>query len=292
MFQTDLLQDKVILVTGGGTGLGRAMGERFLELGAKVAICGRRLEVAEQAAAEMALSTSGETFATRCDVRHPDQVEAMMDAVIARFGRIDVLVNNAAGNFISPTERLSPRAVDAVLGIVLHGTFYCTLALGKRWLEHGQSGTMLNIVTTYAWTGSGYVVPSAAAKAGVLALTRSLAVEWGPRGIRQVAIAPGPFPTEGAWTRLMPRQDMQEQLLQTNPLRRVGQMGELTNLAAYLISDAAGYINGEVVTIDGGEWIGGAGEFNQLSSLTSEEWDEISALTRGKKEGGEGSNAH
>ncbi len=279
MFQADLLQDKVILVTGGGTGLGRAMGERFLELGAKLAICGRRQEV-------------GETFATRCDVRHADQVEAMMDAVITRFGRIDVLVNNAAGNFISPTQRLSTRAIDAVLGIVLHGTFYCTLALGKRWLEQGQSGTMLNIVTTYAWTGSGYVVPSAAAKAGVLALTRSLAVEWGPNSIRQVAIAPGPFPTEGAWTRLMPRPEMQEQFLHTNPLRRVGQMAELTNLAAYLISDAAGYINGEVVTIDGGEWIGGAGEFNKLSKLTSQEWDEVAALTRGKKEGGEGPNAN
>jgi len=216
----------------------------------------------------------------------------MMDAVIERFGRIDVLVNNAAGNFISPTERLSTRAVDAVLGIVLHGTFYCTLALGKRWLEQGQSGTMLNIVTTYAWTGSGYVVPSAAAKAGVLALTRSLAVEWGPKGIRQVAIAPGLFPTEGAWTRLMPRPEMQEQFLHANPLRRVGQMAELTNLAAYLISDDAGYINGEVVTIDGGEWIGGAGEFNKLSELTSQEWDEIGALTRGKKEGGEGPNAN
>jgi NAD(P)-dependent dehydrogenase (short-subunit alcohol dehydrogenase family) len=292
MFQADLLQDKVILVTGGGTGLGRAMGERFLELGAKLAICGRRQEVAEQAATDMARRSGGETFATRCDVRQADQVEAMMNAVIERFGRIDVLVNNAAGNFISPTERLSTRAVDAVLGIVLHGTFYCTLALGKRWLEQGQSGTMLNIVTTYAWTGSGYVVPSAAAKAGVLALTRSLAVEWGPHDIRQVAIAPGPFPTEGAWTRLMPRQDIQEQLLHTNPLRRVGQMAELTNLAAYLISDAAGYINGEVVTIDGGEWIGGAGEFNKLSELTSQEWDEIAALTRGKKEGGEGPNAN
>jgi NAD(P)-dependent dehydrogenase (short-subunit alcohol dehydrogenase family) len=292
MFQADLLQDKVILVTGGGTGLGRAMGERFLELGAKLAICGRRQEVAEQAATDMARRSGGETFATRCDVRQADQVEAMMNAVIERFGRIDVLVNNAAGNFISPTERLSTRAVDAVLGIVLHGTFYCTLALGKRWLEQGQSGTMLNIVTTYAWTGSGYVVPSAAAKAGVLALTRSLAVEWGPHDIRQVAIAPGPFPTEGAWTRLMPRQDIQEQLLHTNPLRRVGQMAELTNLAAYLISDAAGYINGEVVTIDGGEWIGGAGEFNKLSELTSQEWDEIAALTRGKKEGGEGPDAN
>src|SRR5713101_3253039 len=292
VFQTDLLKDKVILVTGGGTGLGRAMGERFLELGAKLAICGRRQEGADQAAADMARTTGGETFATRCDVRHADQVEAMMDAVIERFGRVDVLVNNAAGNFISPTERLSTRAVDAVLGIVLHGTFYCTLALGKRWLEQGQSGTMLNIVTTYAWTGSGYVVPSAAAKAGVLALTRSLAVEWGPHGIRQVAIAPGPFPTEGAWTRLMPKPGIQEQLLHTNPLRRVGQMTELTNLAAYLISDAAGYINGEVVTIDGGEWIGGAGEFNKLSTITSEEWDEIAALTKGKKEGGDGHNAN
>lgn len=290
MFQADLLQDKVILVTGGGTGLGRAMGERFLELGAKLAICGRRQEIAEQAAADMARRSGGETFATRCDVRQADQVEAMMNAVIERFGRINVLVNNAAGNFISPTERLSTRAVDAVLGIVLHGTFYCTLALGKRWLEQGQSGTMLNIVTTYAWTGSGYVVPSAAAKAGVLALTRSLAVEWGPHGIRQVAIAPGPFPTEGAWTRLMPRPEMQEQFLHANPLRRVGQMAELTNLAAYLISDAAGYINGEVVTIDGGEWIGGAGEFNKLSELTSQEWDEIAALTKGKKEAGEGPN--
>jgi NAD(P)-dependent dehydrogenase (short-subunit alcohol dehydrogenase family) len=179
-----------------------------------------------------------------------------------------------------------------VLGIVLHGAFYCTLALGKRWLEQGQSGTMLNIVTTYAWTGSGYVVPSAAAKAGVLALTRSLAVEWGPYWIRQVAIAPGPFPTEGAWTHLMPTPAIQEQFLHTNPLRRVGQMAELTNLAAYLISDGAGYINGEVVTIDGGEWIGGAGEFNKLSELTSQEWDEIVALTKGKKEGGEVPNAN
>ena len=292
MFQADLLQNKVILVTGGGTGLGRAMSERFLELGASLAICGRRQEVVELAAADMTSRSGGETFATRCDVRHPDQVESMIDAVTHRFGRIDVLVNNAAGNFISPTERLSTRAVDAVLGIVLHGTFYCTLALGKRWLEQGQPGTMLNIVTTYAWTGSGYVVPSAAAKAGVLALTRSLAAEWGPCGIRQVAIAPGPFPTEGAWTRLAPRPGMQEQFLQTNPLRRVGQVAELTNLAAYLISDAAGYINGEVVTIDGGEWIGGAGEFNRLSELSSQEWDEIAAFTRGKKEGGAGINAH
>lgn len=285
MFQADLLKDRVILVTGGGTGLGRAMGERFLELGARLAICGRRQEVVEQAAAEMASQKQGETFATPCDVRQPDQVDAMMEAVIARFGRIDVLVNNAAGNFVSPTERLSPHAVDAVLGIVLHGTFYCTLALGKRWIAQRQPGTMLNIVTTYAMTGSGYVVPSAAAKAGVLALTRSLAVEWGRYGIRQVAIAPGNFPTEGATTHLTPRPELQEQMLRRNPLRRVGQKSELTNLATYLISDAARYINGEVVTIDGGEWMSGAGQFNLLGELTSEEWDEISAVTRGKKKG-------
>ncbi len=283
MFQADLLKDRVVLVTGGGTGLGRAMGERFVELGARLALCGRRQEVAEQAADEIAHMKGGETFATRCDVRHPDQVEAMIEAVIQHFGRIDVLVNNAAGNFISPTERLSTRAVDAVLGIVLHGTFYCTLALGKRWIEQGQPGTMLNIVTTYAWTGSGYVVPSAAAKAAVLAMTRSLAVEWGRYGIRQVAIAPGPFPTEGAWTRLIPKPELEDRFTHANPLGRVGQLTELTNLAAYLISDAAGYINGEVVTIDGGEWLSGAGEFNKLSDLTSEEWDEIATLTRGKK---------
>src|SRR3954453_13836211 len=276
MFQTDLLQDKVILVTGGGTGLGRAMGERFLELGAKLAICGRRQEVAEQAATDMARRSGGETFAARCDVRQADQVEAMMNAVIERFGRIDVLVNNAAGNFISPTERLSPRAVDAVLGIVLHGTFYCTLALGKRWLEQGQSGTMLNIVTTYAWTGSGYVVPSAAAKAGVLALTRSLAVEWGPHGIRQVAIAPGTFPTKGAWDRLFPP-SMTERFESANPVGRVGEHGELADLAAYLVSDRAGYINGDCVTIDGGRWLRDAGMFSCFSDLSEDEWQAMRA---------------
>jgi len=283
MFQTDLLKDKVVLVTGGGTGLGRAMGERFVELGAKLAICGRRLEVAEQAATEIAQATGGETFATGCDVRQPEQVVAMLDAVIGRFGRIDVLVNNAAGNFISPTERLSHRAVDTVLGIVLHGTFYCSLELGKRWIEQGQAGTMLNIVTTYAWTGSGYVVPSAVAKAGVLALTRSLAAEWGHYNIRQVAIAPGPFPTKGAWSRLVPNPQVAAKFGTAVPLGRNGELPELANLAAFLISDGAAYINGEVVTIDGGEWLYGAGEFSKLGDLTSQEWDEIAQQTRRKK---------
>lgn len=284
MFQAGLLKDRVVLVTGGGTGLGRAMGERFVELGARLAVCGRRQEVVEQAAADIAHATGGETLALPCDVRQPEQVEALLDAVIERFGRIDALVNNAAGNFISPTERLSTRAVDAVLGIVLHGTFYCSLALGKRWIAQGQPGTMLNMVATIAWTGSGHVVPSAVAKAGVLALTRSLAAEWGHYGIRQVAIAPGPFPTEGAWTRLLPTPQVEERFAQAMPLGRFGRLVELADLASYLLSDGAGYINGEVITIDGGEWLYGAGEFNKVSTLTSEEWEQIRTSTRRKKD--------
>ncbi|MDQ0188630.1 SDR family oxidoreductase [Alicyclobacillus cycloheptanicus] len=279
MFEKDLLKDKVVLITGGGTGLGRAMGERFLELGAKLAITGRREEVLKKAAEEMA-GTDKEVFAYPCDIRDPGQIKALADAVEDRFGHIDVLVNNAAGNFISPTERLSHRAVDAVLNIVLHGTFYATLEVGKRWIQQGHSGTMLNIVTSYAWTGSGFVVPSAAAKAGVLALTRSLAVEWARYGIRQVAIAPGPFPTEGAWSRLSPTPELAQKAIERIPLKRVGEKSELANLAAYLISDYAGYINGEVVTIDGGEWLQGAGEFSGLTEVTEEQWDMLAQLTR------------
>jgi NAD(P)-dependent dehydrogenase (short-subunit alcohol dehydrogenase family) len=279
VFQSDLLKDKVVLITGGGTGLGRAMGERFLQLGAKLAIAGRRENVLEQAAEEMRAG-GGEVFFTPCDVRDTAQVEGMMDAVFAHYGRVDVLVNNAAGNFISPTERLSPRAFDAVLGIVLHGTTYCTLELGKRWIASGQPGTVLNIVTTYAWTGSGYVVPSAMAKAGVLAMTRSLAVEWAKYNIRHVAIAPGPFPTEGAWSRLAPTPDFEQHMIDRIPLGRVGHKDELTNLASYLISDYAAYINGEVVTIDGGEWLQGAGEFSDLRRLPTEAWDKLAEMTR------------
>lgn len=278
-FTADLLKDKVVLITGGATGLGRAMGEKFLQLGARLAIAGRREEVLKQASEEM--STGGnDVFYKSCDVRDPDQIHNLVEAVEQQFGQIDVLINNAAGNFISPTERLSPRAVDAVLNIVLHGTFYTTLEVGKRWIEQGKQGTMLNIVTTYASTGSGYVVPSAAAKAGVLALTRSLAVEWAQYGIRQVAIAPGPFPTEGAWSRLSPTPDLEEKMLSRVPLRRVGDKEELANLAAYLISDYAGYMNGEVVTIDGGEWLQGAGQFNVLAEVTQPQWDMLSQMTR------------
>ncbi|MFC4777767.1 SDR family oxidoreductase [Paenibacillus sp. GCM10023252] len=278
-FAVDMLKDKVVLITGGATGLGRAMGEQCLALGAKLAITSRREEVLKQAADEMS-SQGGEVFYSSCDVRHPDQVASLVNAVEKHYGHIDVLINNAAGNFISPTERLSPRAVDAVLGIVLHGTFYMSLELGKRWIEQGRRGTMLNIVTTYASTGSGYVVPSAAAKAGVLALTRSLAVEWAPHGIRQVAIAPGAFPTEGAWSRLSPTPELEQKMLARLPLGRVGTKEELGHLAAFLISDYASYINGEVITIDGGEWLRGAGQFNDLAEVTEEQWDILTELTK------------
>jgi NAD(P)-dependent dehydrogenase (short-subunit alcohol dehydrogenase family) len=271
VFVQDLLQDRVVLVTGGGTGLGRAMGERFLELGAKLVISGRREEVLQRAAREL----GGEVLPVPCDVRDPAQVAAMMDAAEAHFGQVDALVNNAAGNFVSPTERLSPRAVDAVLNIVLHGTFYCTLELGKRWIAQKRAGTVLNIATTYAASGSGYVVPSAAAKAGVVALTKSLAAEWGKYGIRLNAIAPGPFPTEGAWSRLLPTPEIQALFEKQIPLRRVGKHVELANLAAFLLSDAAAFITGDLIAIDGGESAWNGGEFNVLDEVTPEQWDAL-----------------
>ncbi|AEJ39782.1 short-chain dehydrogenase/reductase SDR [Sulfobacillus acidophilus TPY] len=282
MFVADLLKDKVVLITGGGTGLGKLMGQRFGQLGARLAIIGRRENVLHETAEEFAQAGIA-VFPFATDIRNPDTLHQAFDAIYAHYGQLDVLVNNAAGNFISPTENLSPRAVDAILNIVLHGSFYASLEAGKRWIAAGHRGTILNIVTTYAWTGSGYVVPSAAAKAGVLAMTRSLAVEWAHYGIRSVAIAPGPFPTEGAWSRLMPTDELAQSVTDRVPLGRVGRYEELTNLAAYLISDQAEYINGEVVTIDGGEWLQGAGMFNHLTRLTPDQWESIRAQMPGKK---------
>lgn len=283
MFEAGLLKDKVILVTGGGTGLGRAMATRFLTLGGKLVIAGRRAGVLEQAAAEMAAETSGEVFTQAVDVRDPEAVARMIDEAEKHYGSVDVLVNNAAGNFVSPTERLSHRAVDTVLNIVLHGTFYCTLELGKRWIARGQRGTVLSVATTYATTGSGYVAPSAAAKAGVVSMTKSLAAEWGKYGVRLNAIAPGPFPTEGAWSRLMPSEDFQRAFESRIPLGRVGEHEELANLASYLVSDYAAYITGDVITIDGGESVWNAGEFNILDSITKEQWDVLEAARKAGK---------
>jgi NAD(P)-dependent dehydrogenase (short-subunit alcohol dehydrogenase family) len=279
MFQPDLLVGQRILITGGGTGLGKAMGRRFLELGAALAICGRRGEVLEATAAEHRAATGGEVETVVCDIRDPVAVEAMLDGLFTS-RPLDALVNNAAGNFIARSETLSPRAVDAVLDIVLRGSASCTLGCGRRWLAGGHSGTVLSVLATYTASGSAYVLPSAMAKAGVLAMTRSLAVEWGPRGIRLNAIAPGPFRTQGARENLLPTPEIEETFATRNPLGRAGRPEELADLAAYLLAGGSGFINGEVVTIDGGDWIKGAGQFSFLESLSDEAWDELRSRKR------------
>lgn len=281
MYQTDLLKDRTILITGGGTGLGAAMALRFAELGASLFLVGRREDPLIQTVADIR-ATGARAGWFSADIRDFDAVERAIAAAEAELGPIDTLVNNAAGNFIARTEKLSPNAFDAVVGIVLRGTFHCTLALGRKWIAAKQPGTILNIVTTYADAncGSGFVVPSACAKSGVLAMTRSLAVEWARHKIRLNAIAPGPFPTEGAFSRLVITKESEERARDRHPMKRFGRAEELANLAAFLVSAESGYINGECVVIDGGEWLRGAGEFNHLVDLPDAAWDALEAARK------------
>jgi NAD(P)-dependent dehydrogenase (short-subunit alcohol dehydrogenase family) len=287
MLRDDALKGKTFVVTGGGSGLGKSMTKYFLELGANVVITSRNLDKLKNTAKELETETGGKVLPLQCDVRDYDAVCQMRDDSIKHFGKVDGLLNNAAGNFISPTERLSSNAFDTIIDIVLKGSKNCTLAFGKYWIdEEEKQKTVLNIVTTYAWTGSAYVVPSATAKAGVLAMTRSLAVEWAKYGIRFNAIAPGPFPTKGAWDRLLPGNLKDKfDLSKKVPLQRVGDHQELANLAAYLMSDFAEYLNGEVITIDGGEWLKGAGQFNLLEDIPTELWDMLEQMIKSKKQG-------
>tara|TARA_B000000437_G_scaffold210184_1_gene179908 strand:- start:5481 stop:6329 length:849 start_codon:yes stop_codon:yes gene_type:complete len=282
MFDKKLLKGKNIVVTGGGTGLGKSMAERFSDLGANLVLTSRREKVINDTAKEFRKRRK-KAIPIVCDVRYPDQVESMINQAVDQLGSVDILVNNAAGNFISPTENLSSNAFKTVVDIVLNGTFHCSQAAGKI-MRKNKSGVILNIVTTYAWTGSGYVVPSACAKAGVLAMTRSLAVEWAKYGIRTVAIAPGPFPTKGAWSRLAPPGlGIEKKMKARIPLKRLGKHSELANLASFLVSDMASYINGEVVTIDGGEWLQGAGEMNDLEKIPKAAWKLLEMKRKKKK---------
>ena len=282
MFEKNLLNGQTIVITGGGTGLGKNMSRRFGELGANIVISGRRKEKLEETADEF--SKLGINVLT-CpgDVRKLEDVELMTSQAIDKFGKIDGLLNNAAGNFISPTEMLSPNAFKVVIDIVLMGTWNCTSTIGKEMIKN-KKGNVLSIVTTYAWTGSPYVVPSAAAKAGVLAMTRSLAVEWGKYNIRFNAIAPGPFPTKGAWSRLMPPgfEDFEDGMKNKIPMKRFGERHELENLASYLMSDGSAYINGEVVTIDGGEWLAGAAEFSEMDKIPDSLWKAMASRRKKK----------
>jgi NAD(P)-dependent dehydrogenase (short-subunit alcohol dehydrogenase family) len=278
MFKDQVLKDRVALVTGGGTGLGYSMAERFGELGARLCLVSRGQEHLTESAAKLT-ARGFKVLTVSADVRESEQVEAAVQQAVAKFGRVDILVNNAAGNFLSPTEDLSPRAFTAVVGIVLTGSFNATLAVGKQMIGQG-GGRILNIVTNYAETGSAYVVPSACGKAGVLAMTRSLAVEWAKYNIRVNAVAPGPFPTKGAWAALLPTPDLEEQAKQQIPLKRWGRIEELTNLVAYLVSDYADYINGDCITIDCGQWLQGAGMFNRLTEMPEEAWEAYAAASR------------
>ncbi|WP_027000064.1 SDR family oxidoreductase [Eisenibacter elegans] len=291
MLREGALKNHTIIVTGGGTGLGRSMSHYFATLGANVVITSRKLDVLTQAAEELTAETGGQILPLQCDVRDYDAVNQVIAETVARFGKVTGLVNNAAGNFISPTERLSHRAFDTIVDIVLRGTYNFSLAFGKHCIAQQQPGTMLNIIVAWAWTGSAYTVPSATAKSGVLGLTRSLATEWGKYKIRCNAIAPGPFPTKGAWDRLFPTEALPPEFVEKAkpenaiPLQRYGEHQELANLAAYMMSDYAGYLTGEVITLDGGEWLQNASSMNHLRMIPNEMWDAIEQVIRKNTKG-------
>ena len=284
MLRPDILKGKRILVTGGGTGLGRQMSEGFLQHGAEVFICGRRQSVLEEAAEDMMRKTGGQVHCRSLDIRSAVDVDEYIGEIFAT-GPLDGLVNNAAGNFISRSKDLSPRGFDAITNIVLHGTFYVTHAVGSRWIDLGRRGSILSILATWVWTGSPFVVPSAMAKTGIHAMTKSLAVEWGGHGIRLNAIAPGPFPTEGAWARLQPETDVsdaQQQGVSTGgmAMSRVGQMSELQNLATFLLADGCDYLTGQTIALDGAQYLVGGGTFSALGQMTDEDWQKAREAIR------------
>jgi NAD(P)-dependent dehydrogenase (short-subunit alcohol dehydrogenase family) len=281
MFRPNLMSGQVVLITGGGTGLGRQMAEACLILGARVAIAGRRFAVLEAAAADMMKSHGGTVLAVPCDIRNEASIDTMLDTVWKELGPLTSLVNNAAGNFISRTEDLSPRGFDAIANIVFRGSFLTTLACGKRWIAGGHKASVLSILTTWVWNGGPFVVPSAMSKAGVAAMTQSLAVEWGGKGIRFNAIAPGAFPTEGMTARLKPGEGQGAYTdMRRNPLQRVGHMAELANLAVYLLHPASEYVNGQIIAIDGAEFQATGGNFSDYRAWTDQQWSEVRQLIR------------
>ena len=284
MFKEGLLKGKRILVTGGGTGLGKEMATHYASLGADIVICGRRLNVLEETADEIKSNHDVDVLAQSLDIRSPQDVDDFIDQIFAT-KPLDGLVNNAAGNFISPTKMLSPRGFDAIANIVFHGTFYVTHSVGRRWIDAGLKGNIISILATWVWTGSPYVVPSAMSKSAINAMTKSLAVEWGPYNIRVNAIAPGPFPTEGAWARLSPKGDLDnDSSYSAIPLGRVGEMSELQNLASFLMADGCDYLTGQTIAIDGAQYITGGGTFSGLSKLKDSDWEEIKSMIKSTNE--------
>ena len=279
MFKNDLLKDKRILVTGGGTGLGKEMASHFAKHGAELYICGRRENVLQDTANEIIDKYKTNVHYQTLDIRASKDVEDYIETIFEN-APLDGLVNNAAGNFISPTKDLSHKGFDAIANIVFHGTFYITHSVGKRWIEHKHKGSIINILATWVWTGSPYVVPSAMSKSGIHAMTQSLAAEWGKYGIKVNGIAPGPFPTKGAWERLNPGDNNDDGMMSTVPMGRVGEMIELQNLATFLMADGCEYLTGQTIGLDGAQYLTGGGTFSQLDKLSDEDWENMRKLIR------------